>query len=78
MPCESTGTAEDGMARLRHDSYYDDLTYKWLGNGLVSELHFQSRAQREANITGPMVSLLHGLLGGVPALLRDRLLRVRR
>jgi hypothetical protein len=60
---ESTGTAPDGMAKLRHDTFYDDLKYKWLDNGLVSELHFQSRAQREANITGPMVSLLHGLLG---------------
>jgi len=60
---ESTGTAPDGMARLRHDTYYDDLGYKWLDNGLVSEIHLQSRAQREANITGPMVSLIHGLLG---------------
>lgn len=59
----SEGTAEDGMARLRHDTFYDDLAYKWLDNGLVSELHFQSRAQRAANITGPMVSLIHGLLG---------------
>lgn len=59
----SSGTAEDGMAKLRHDTFYDDLAYRWLDNGLVSELHFQSRAQREANITGPMVSLIHGLLG---------------
>jgi len=60
---ESTGTAPDGMAKLRHDTYYDDHTYSWLDHGLVSELHFQSRAQREANITGPMVSLIHSLLG---------------
>lgn len=59
----STGKAADGMAKLRHDTYYDDLGYKWLDNGLVSELHFQSREQRETNITGPMVSLIHGLLG---------------
>merc|ERR1712232_906900 len=32
-------------------------------HGLVTEIHFQSRAQREANITGPMVSLIHPLLG---------------
>jgi len=60
---QSTGTAKDGMAKLRHDTYYDDLGYKWLDNGLVTEIHLQSRAQREANITGPMVSMLHGLLG---------------
>jgi len=59
----STGTAPAGMAKLRHDTFYDDLGYKWLDNGLVSELHLQSRAQRDANVTGPMVSLLHGLLG---------------
>jgi len=59
----STGTAVDGMAKLRHDTYYDDLKYKWLDNGLVSEVHLQSRAQRESNVTGPMVSLMHGLLG---------------
>jgi hypothetical protein len=60
---ESNGTAADGIAKLRHDSFYDDLKYKWMDNGLVSEIHLQTRAQREANITGPMVSLLHGLLG---------------
>mmetsp|Transcript_4314 Transcript_4314/g.13842 ORF Transcript_4314/g.13842 Transcript_4314/m.13842 type:complete len:550 (-) Transcript_4314:308-1957(-) len=60
---ESEGTATDGMARLRHDTYYDDGYYRWLDNGLVSELHFQSRAQREANVTGPMVSLIHAALG---------------
>lgn len=60
---QSEGTAEDGMAKLRHDTFYDDNPYGWMDNGLVSELHFQSRAQREANITGPMVSLIHGLLG---------------
>jgi len=59
----STGTAVDGMAKLRHDTFYDDLKYKWLDNGLVSEVHLQSRAQRDANVTGPMISLLHGLLG---------------
>jgi len=57
------GTAPDGMARLRHDTYYDDLAYKWLDNGLVSEIHSQTEAQREANITGTMVSLIHGFLG---------------
>lgn len=60
---ESEGTAADGMAKLRHDTFYDDLGYKWLDHGLVTEIHMQSRAQREANITGPMVSMLHGLLG---------------
>jgi len=60
---QSDGTATDGMAKLRHDTYYDDLGYKWLDNGLVSEVHLQSREQRENNITGPMVSLIHGLLG---------------
>ncbi|CAE8645454.1 unnamed protein product, partial [Polarella glacialis] len=60
---ESEGTAEDGMAKLRHDTFYDDVGYKWLDNGLVTEIHLQSRAQREANVTGPMVSMLHGLLG---------------
>lgn len=60
---ESNGTAPEGMARLRHDSFYDDLPYRLVDHGLVSELHFQTRDQREANITGPMVSLLHGSLG---------------
>jgi hypothetical protein len=60
---KSNGTAKDGVAKLRHDSYYDGKTYSWLDNGLVSELHFQTREQREANITGPMISLMHGLLG---------------
>jgi len=59
----STGTAADGMAKLRHDTFYDDLAYRWLDDGLVSEVHLQSRAQRESNVTGPMVSLIHGLLG---------------
>merc|ERR1719487_2136104 len=49
--------------KLRHDTFYDDQPYTLFDNGLVSELHFQSKAQREANVTGPMVSLLHGLLG---------------
>jgi len=60
---ESNGTAADGMAKLRHDTFYDNLVEKWLDNGLVSEVHLQSRAQRDANVTGPMISLLHGLLG---------------
>lgn len=60
---ESEGKAKDGMARLRHDTFYDDGFYRWLDDGLVSELHFQSKAQREANVTGPMVSLIHALLG---------------
>eukprot|EP00927_Polykrikos_kofoidii_P077590 TRINITY_DN74522_c0_g1_i1.p1 TRINITY_DN74522_c0_g1~~TRINITY_DN74522_c0_g1_i1.p1 ORF type:complete len:554 (+),score=92.11 TRINITY_DN74522_c0_g1_i1:74-1735(+) len=60
---ESAGIADEGMAKLRHDTFYDDLGYKWMDNGLVTEIHLQSRAQREANITGPMVSLIHGLLG---------------
>lgn len=60
---ESDGKAPDGMAKLRHDTFYDDLKYKWLDQGLVSEIHTQSRAQREANSTGPMLSLIHGLLG---------------
>lgn len=60
---ESAGKAMDGMAKLRHDTYYDDGLYRWLDKGLVSEIHFQSRAQREANVTGPMVSLIHALLG---------------
>eukprot|EP00746_Dinoflagellata_sp_MGD_P006118 gnl/MRDRNA2_/MRDRNA2_111904_c0_seq1.p1 gnl/MRDRNA2_/MRDRNA2_111904_c0~~gnl/MRDRNA2_/MRDRNA2_111904_c0_seq1.p1 ORF type:complete len:567 (-),score=92.90 gnl/MRDRNA2_/MRDRNA2_111904_c0_seq1:151-1851(-) len=54
---------QDGIAKLRHDTYYDDLAYKWMDNGLVSEIHTQTKEQRAANITGPMVSLLHGLLG---------------
>lgn len=60
---ESNGTAEDGMAKLRHDSFYDDLPYRTLDNGLVTEIHLQSREQREANITGPMISLIHAFLG---------------
>jgi len=60
---ESNGTTNDGMAHLRHDTYYDDLGYRWLDNGLVTEIHTQTRAQREANITGPMLSILHGLYG---------------
>jgi len=60
---ESNGTTKDGMAHLRHDTFYDDLGYKWMDNGLVTEIHTQTRAQREANITGPMLSILHGLYG---------------
>jgi len=60
---DGAGTAEDGIARLRHDSFYDDLAYKWMDNGLVTEVHLQTKEQRNANVTGPMVSLLHGLLG---------------
>jgi len=60
---ESEGTAQDGLARLRHDSFYDDKLYQILDRGLVSEIHTQTREQREANVTGPMVSLMHGLLG---------------
>jgi len=60
---ESNGTTKDGMAHLRHDTFYDDLGYKWMDNGLVTEIHTQTRAQREANITGPMMSILHGLYG---------------
>lgn len=37
--------------------------FQILDHGLVSEIHTQTRTQREANITGPMVSLMHGLLG---------------
>mmetsp|Transcript_62115 Transcript_62115/g.103141 ORF Transcript_62115/g.103141 Transcript_62115/m.103141 type:complete len:571 (-) Transcript_62115:38-1750(-) len=59
----STGTAKDGISKLRHDTFYDDLGYRWLDNGLVSEIHTQTHAQRQANVTGPMLSLLHGLLG---------------
>lgn len=60
---ESSGKATDGISKLRHDTFYDDLSYKWVDDGLVSEIHTQTRAQREANITGPMLSLIHGLLG---------------
>jgi hypothetical protein len=60
---ESEGTAPDGLARLRHDSFYDDKLYQIMDHGLVSEIHTQTREQREQNITGPMVSLMHGLLG---------------
>jgi len=61
---ESNGTATpDGIARLRHDTFYDDQLYKHLDNGLVSEIHTQTREQRANNVTGPMVSLIHSLLG---------------
>jgi len=60
---ESEGTAKEGMAKLRHDSFYDDKLYQIMDRGLVTEIHTQTREQREQNITGPMVSLLHGLLG---------------
>jgi len=59
----SNGTTKDGKAHLRHDTFYDDLAYKWLDNGLVTEIHTQTRAEREKNITGPMLSILHGLFG---------------
>lgn len=62
---ESSGTAPNGTARLRHDTFYDNLPYRWLDHGLVSEIHMQNRAQREANITGPMISLIPSLLGTV-------------
>jgi len=60
---DGAGSAPDGMAKLRHDSFYDDLAERWLDNGLVTEVHLQSEEQRATNVTGPMVSLLHGLLG---------------
>lgn len=66
-PVDESGKAtnEDGMFRLRHDSFYDDAIYQVPGSdhGLVSELHFQTEEQRTNNITGPMVSLLHATLG---------------
>jgi hypothetical protein len=55
--------AEEGMMKLRHDTFYDNNPYKHFDHGLVSELHFQTKEMRESNITGPMVSLLHALLG---------------
>jgi hypothetical protein len=55
--------ADEGMMKLRHDTFYDDSPYKFFDHGLVSELHFQTKEMREGNITGPMVSLLHALLG---------------
>lgn len=57
------GSATDGMAKLRHDTFYDDALYRFVGKGLVTEIHLQSRDERERNVTGPMVSLIHGLLG---------------
>lgn len=51
------------VAKLRHDTFYDDGAYHWLDDGLVTEVHFQTPEQRRSNITGPMISLLHGLLG---------------
>jgi len=66
-PVDESGkaTAEDGMFKLRHDTYYDDLKFQVPGadHGLVSELHFQSEEQRSKNNTGPMLSLIHGLIG---------------
>mmetsp|Transcript_26717 Transcript_26717/g.69121 ORF Transcript_26717/g.69121 Transcript_26717/m.69121 type:complete len:551 (+) Transcript_26717:109-1761(+) len=49
--------------KLRHDTFYDDLEYTWLDHGLVSEVHLETPEQRHGNNTGPMISLLHGLLG---------------
>jgi len=61
---DGKATAEDGMFRLRHDSYYDDLIYKPVLMGKpVTEFHFQTEEQRTNNITGPMVSLVHSILG---------------
>lgn len=60
---QSNGTTADGKAHLRHDTFYDDLAYRWLDKGLVTEIHTQTRAEREANITGPMLSIIHGLFG---------------
>lgn len=54
--------ADADVAKLRHDTYYDDRLYSWLDNGLVTEVHLQTKEQRRQNITGPMISLLHGLL----------------
>jgi len=60
-----TATADEGIFRLRHDTFYDDMRFQIPGadHGLVSELHFQTEAQRQANNTGPMLSLMHGILG---------------
>jgi hypothetical protein len=60
----SNGTSpDDGIAKLRHDSFYDDALYRHFDHGLVTEIHTQTRTEREANMTGPMVSLVHSLLG---------------
>merc|ERR1711904_259190 len=60
---KSDGATMDGKAHLRHDTFYDDLGYKWLDNGLVTEIHTQTRAEQETNVTGPMLSIIHGLFG---------------
>lgn len=64
-PVDENGdaTAEDGMFKLRHDSFYDDALYNKFDHGLVSEIHFQDKEMRENNVTGPMISLLHATLG---------------
>jgi len=59
--------AEPGadLSLLRHDTVYGSVTE----NGVpipfiepsVSEIHTQTAAQRAANLTGPMVSLIHGM-----------------
>jgi len=64
-PLDENGDAtnEDGLMRLRHDTYYDNRPYKYADHGLVSEIHSQTKAQRESNVTGSMVSLMHSMLG---------------
>jgi len=66
-PVDESGKAlnEDGLFKLRHDSFYDDDKFQVPGSdhGLVTEIHFQTEEQRTNNITGPMVSLLHATLG---------------
>jgi len=56
---------------LRHDTTYNELSLDGrkvplINSASVTEIHVQNAAQKKANKTGPMVSLIHGLPSWVP------------
>jgi hypothetical protein len=56
---------------LRHDTTYHEISVDghhvpFFTTASVSEIHVQSTAQKKANVTGPMVSLIHGMPDWIP------------
>jgi len=56
---------------LRHDTTYNEISVDgfhvpFFTSASVSEIHSQTSAQKAANITGPMVSLVKGLPSWIP------------
>jgi hypothetical protein len=56
---------------LRHDTTYNSISIDghnvpFLHSASVTEIHVQSTAQKKMNVSGPMVSLIHGLPDWIP------------